>query len=397
MKNEKRLRVAFIYGGVSPEHEISVITGVQAMAAAKGEFDVIPLYVAKSGELYTGEALKDIGTYSKLSLIPKLAKHAGLPEKSSQAVIPLAEPKPFSAKETPFDVLFPCFHGGVGEGGWIQGIAEAQGIPMVGTGLTGAVIGMDKVAMKHAFAAAGIPQASYLWFYRQEWQEKKNPLLKTITGKFSFPLFVKPSRGGSSIGTTRATDKQSLIRAIDLAAALDTRVVVEEGIENAREFNISVMGNAGNTLETSAIEEVFHGQSDFLGFEEKYLTGGKTKGMAGTDRQIPAEVSGDVAKKIADIAKQVFRLFDCGGLVRIDFLAKGKQVYCVEINTIPGSLSFYIWDKSGYTYPELIKRLVDLATIRDAENRKTARSFASNVLEDAATSLGNKLGKKLSG
>ena len=124
---------------------------------------------------------------------------------------------------------------------------------------------------------------------------------------------------------------------------------------------------------------------------------GRCKGMAGTDRQIPAEVSGDVAKKIADIAKQVFRLFDCGGLVRIDFLAKGKQVYCVEINTIPGSLSFYIWDKSGYTYPELIKRLVDLATIRDAENRKTARSFASNVLEDAATSLGSKLGKKLSG
>lgn len=392
-----KLNLGIIYGGISPEHEVSVITAVQAMAAASGKYNIIPLYVGKDGQLYTGERLKAIETYQDLPQIPKLARSMILPSSPGLPITTMSSSPLKPHQKLHLDLLFPCFHGGVGEGGWIQGLAEFLNIPLMSTGLTGAAIGMDKILMKNAFAAAGLHQAAYHWFYRQEWQRDKSK--KAITTKLvktlSFPMFVKPSRGGSSIGTTKAKDQEELVRAIDLAAALDTRIIVEEGIINAREINISVLGNAGEELSTSVCEEVFADKgSDFLNFEDKYLKGGKkSRGMASTNREIPAKIDPALAGKVAKTAKDIFRLLDCAGLVRIDFLVKNNEVYVIEINTIPGSLSFYLWEASDIPYPKLVDRLVQHALDHHKETSKTTTTFGSNILESFATQSAGKLGK----
>ncbi len=389
-----KIKVAVFYGGKSPEHEVSIITAVQAMASMPAEYETIPVYVTKTGEFLTGDHLKSIKSYQNLPLLEKMAEHIALPSSPNNLALLPANQSFFKKSEKPFDVIFPVFHGGIGEGGWIQGLAEFYGVPLVGTGLTGAALGMDKVAMKGVFDGADIKQAPYIWFYKHDWETKQATFVKEITAHLKFPIFVKPSRGGSSIGTTCAKNTKELIRAIDLAAAMDTRIVVEEGITRAREINISVMGNAGHELECSVCEEVFHEGSEFLDFKDKYLASGKAEGMAATDRIIPAQIDKSISKKIEAVAKLVFNLLDSSGLARLDFLVKGKEAYCIEINTIPGSLSFYLWDKSGYTYPELLNKLINLSLEKHEEVKKRVTDFTSPILEGIAKS--GKLGSKLS-
>ncbi len=388
-----KLRIAVIYGGKSPEHEVSIITAVQAMASMPEQYEIIPIYVSKTGELFSGDKLKSIDTYQNMPLLEKLVEHVALPSSPTSMSLTPITLSLFKKSGKPFDVIFPCFHGGVGEGGWIQGLAEFYGVPLVGTGLTGAAIGMDKVAMKAAFDGADIKQALYIWFYRNDWYAKEATFVKEIETHLKYPIFVKPSRGGSSIGTTCTKTKVELIRAIDLAAAMDSRIVVEEGVTGAREINISIMGNAGYDLECSVCEEVFHEGSEFLDFKDKYLASGKSEGMASTDRVIPAKIDKALSDKIQEVGKLIFNLFDCSGLVRLDFLVKGKEVYCIEINTIPGSLSFYLWDKSGYPYSKLLDHLIQLALAKHEEVKKILTDFASPILENVAS--GGKLGAKL--
>lgn len=388
-----KTRVAVIFGGKSPEHEVSIITAVQAMLSIPAQYETIPIYVTKTGELRTGEYLKSIKSYRDMPLLEKMTENVAFPTSPNNIVLTRTTTSLFKKSSKPFDIIFPCFHGGIGEGGWIQGLAEFYGVPLVGTGLTGAALGMDKVAMKAIFDGANIKQAKYIWFYRNDWYAKQATFIKEITTHLKYPIFVKPSRGGSSIGTTCAKTKVELIRAIDLAAAMDSRIVVEEGITNAREINISIMGNAGSTLETSVCEEVLHGGSDFLEFKDKYLTGDKVQGMAATDRIIPAKIDKNISDKIQTIGKLIFNLFDCAGLIRLDFLVKGKDIYCVELNTIPGSLSFYLWDKSGYKYGELLEHLIELSLAKHEENKKNITDFSSPILTNV--SKGGKLGGKL--
>jgi D-alanine-D-alanine ligase len=388
-----KTRIAVMFGGRSPEHEVSVITGIQVMSSIPDKYDVIPLYITKTGEIFTGNNLKSIESYQNMPLLEQMAEHVALPSSPSTLSLTPINKSFFNKSSKPFDVIFPCFHGGVGEGGWIQGIAEFYQVPLVGTGLTGAALGMDKVAMKSVFDGADIKQAPYIWFYRGDWYAKQATFVKEITDHLKYPIFVKPSRGGSSIGTTCAKTKVELIRAIDLAAAMDTRIVVEEGITHAREINISVMGNAGHELECSVCEEVFHEGSEFLDFKDKYLSGEGQEGMAATFRTIPAKIDQKISAKIRETSKLIFNLLDCSGLVRLDFLLKGKDIYCIEINTIPGSLSFYIWDKCGYPYPKLLDHLIKLALEKHEEVNKLQTDFASPILTNIAK--GGKLGSKL--
>lgn len=388
-----KLKVAVFFGGKSPEHEVSIITAVQAMKSMPDKFETIPVYVTQDGDIYTGENLKSISNYSNLEELKNNSQKVSLPNSPSNISLSPSSQSLFKKPSIAFDVIFPCFHGGVGEGGWIQGLAEYYRVPLVGTGLTGAALGMDKVAMKNVFDGASIKQTPYIWFYREEWLKKQTELLKQIASTLKYPLFVKPSRGGSSIGTTCAKTEKELKHAIDLALAMDPRIVVEQGITNAREINVSIMGNAGSELESSVCEEVFHEGSEFLEFKDKYLSSGKTEGMAATDRTIPAKIDTKTSKRIQAIGKQIFNLFDCSGLVRIDFMLKGDDIYCIELNSIPGSLSFYLWDKSNYSYPKLLEHLIELAQIKKRETDKNITEFASPILKSMAG--GSKLGSKL--
>jgi len=384
------LTLGIVFGGVSPEHEVSVITGLQAIAAAKDNYKVIPLYIDKRGGWHTGDRYQELSTFQQ-GVPPH--QEISLPLSLIDSLPHLVRQGRSFLKQTPLklDALLPCLHGGLGEGGFIQALAQEFNLPLASSGPTGAVVGMDKVLMKHAFTAANVPQAPYSWFYRSEWHSHQEKLLKEITSSHSFPLFVKPSRGGSSIGTTRTNDRTSLIRAIDLAASLDTRIVVETGITNAREINLSVMGHAGQELQTSVCEEVIHAKNkEFLDFSEKYLgQNGKSQGMASTKRIIPAKLTKKELAIITDLGKQIFRLLDCAGLVRIDFLVKNSQVYVIEVNTIPGSLSFYLWEKSGYSYQALIDQLVKNA-IKFHHQDKKITNFSSNILNNYNKVIGTK-------
>ncbi len=386
-----KLKIAVIFGGKSPEHEVSIITALQAMASMPSEYEAIPIYVSKTGQLYTGNHLKKIASYTNP---PSSSVIRGLSRDLIPRFLGYARNDYLNFSHEKIDLIFPAFHGGVGEGGWIQGLAEFYGVPIVGTGLTGAALGMDKVAMKATFDGANIKQAPYIWFYRTDWYAKQATFVKEIETHLKYPIFVKPSRGGSSIGTTCAKTKIELIRAIDLAAAMDSRIVIEEGIMGAREINISIMGNAGSDLECSVCEEVFHKDSEFLDFKDKYLTGEGQAGMAATYRIIPAKIEKKISDQIEEIGKLIFNLFDCSGLVRLDFLVKGKDVYCIEVNTIPGCLSFYIWEKCGFPYPKLLDHLVKLALVKHEEVKKNVTDFASPILTNIAS--GGKLTGKLS-
>ena len=378
-----------IFGGISPENEVSIITALQAMRTAEQTFHVIAVYVDQNGIWYTGNELKNISFYKNIEEGKAGLAEVTLRNRDSKHYL-VSRPGLFSQKIR-FDYLLPCFHGGLGEGGYIQSICEFYNIPLLSSGTTGAAIGMDKVLMKHSFQAAGLKQANYSWITRQAWQNKKESVLADIKRHHKLPLFVKPSRGGSSIGTVKVSTHAKLHQALDLAASLDSRIVIEDGIENAREINVSILGNAGDNLMASVCEEVVHEPGkDFLDFTEKYLASGKSQGMASTKRIIPAKIDQKLALKIAELGKQIFNLLDCSGLVRIDFLVKGEDIYVIEINTIPGSLSFYLWEKSGLSYQELIIKLASLAQEKSNENRRTIKEFPSKILSNFESAPGAK-------
>lgn len=392
----KKIRVAVFFGGKSPEHEVSIITGIQAIENFdKEKYDVFPVYVAKDGKWYSGPELSKIETFRNLLSIPEKSVQETISfDDTQKGLLPLIQKSinPFRKSNTePIDVIFQAFHGGLGENGGMPGVFEAMDLPYVGPGITGGVLGMDKVIMKQIFEQNYIPISKWLWFYRNEWENNNQSTIERIEKNLKYPLFVKPAAGGSSIGTTKAHNKKELENAIEVAAVFDKKIIVEESFENAREINISVLGNAGSDLQISVCEEVFS-SGDLLSYEDKYIgnKGGKSKGMATTKRQIPAKIPKDIEKQIRIMAKKVFEILDSSGVSRIDFLynEKTKKIVVLEINTIPGSLAFYLWEASGLTFKKLLDRLIVLAQERYNESKKNITTFQSNILENFKGSKG---------
>jgi len=378
-------RVAVIFGGISPEHEVSVITGLQALENLdKEKFIGIPVYVSKSGELFTGNNLLRIETYRNLLTISQKSQRAQpYLDNKEKGIQPVSNNLiPFRQKIVNIDVIFPCFHGGVGENGAFQGFFDLTNIPYVGSGVLASATGMDKVVMKQLFEQAGLSITKYYWFYRNNWENDQAKILKEIKQKLIFPLFVKPANAGSSIGVAKVKNDEELKNAIEVAFLFDRKVIIEESFEG-REINISVMGNSGSDLEASVCEEVIPSK-DLLSYDDKYKSeNSKSKGMASTTRKIPASLPKEVEAKIQSMAKLAYETLDCSGLARIDFMfnEKKNQVIVLEVNTIPGSLSFYLWEPKGITFKELLTRLIDLALERHEEAKKLTTSFPTNILE----------------
>ena len=378
-------RVAVIFGGVSPEHEVSVITGLQALENLdKEKFEGIPVYVSKNGELFTGDNLLKIETYRNLLAIPQKSQRAqpyldskekGL-QRTNNSLIPLKQ------KIIDIDVIFPCFHGGTGENGAFQGFFELTNIPYVGSGVLASATGMDKVVTKQLFEQVGLLITKYYWFYRSNWDKNQSKVLKDIKQKLTFPLFVKPANAGSSIGVAKVKNDEELENAIEVALLFDRKVIVEEVFEG-REINISVMGNNGRELETSVCEEVFPSK-DLLSYDDKYNSeNGKAKGMASATRKIPADLTPEIEAKIQSMAKLAYQTLDSSGLARIDFMfnEKKNQIIILEVNTIPGSLSFYLWEPKGIKFKELLTHLIELALERHEDAKRNTTSFPTNILE----------------
>ena len=339
-------RVGIIFGGVTCEHDVSVVTGVQlAENIDKNKYEVFPIYIHTDGEWYVGKELLDIGIYKMFDeKKASLKKGVILPNKPEVMI----EGSGLLGRTTyvTLDVAIPCMHGMNGEDGTLQGLLELSGIPYTSSGVLGASIGMDKIIMKNIFEANGLPVLPYVYFLRDEWNENQDNIISKIENKIEYPLFVKPSNLGSSIGISKAKDRDELMTAIEIAASYDERIIVEKAVEDIIEVNCSGLGRA-NDIRVSVCERPISWH-EFLTFEEKYLgdakggkIGGKTsgglkgsKGMESMGRKVPADIPDEQTALIKDYTKKAFKILNAKGVVRIDFIidnAEGK-VYKNEIN-----------------------------------------------------------------
>ena len=379
-----KIKVGVIFGGETVEHEVSIITAVQAMESInEDKYDIVPIYITKDRKWYTGKMLTDINIYKDMDLLKRYAKEVVLFKKNEQFV--LQNVKGFKGIVSTIDVAFPIVHGQNVEDGSLAGYLDTIGIPYVGPSMLGASIGQDKVVMKQVFEAAGLPHVDYTWFYDSEYTSDRDDILKKIK-KIGYPVIVKPARLGSSVGISVAKKEDDIDKCIMDAISYDEKIIVEKVIENMVEVNCSVLGNYEHQ-EVSCLEEVCSA-AEFLTYSEKYLQGGKSKmgskGMASANRIIPARLDEKLANNIKETSKEVFRNLNLSGVCRIDYLIdkKNNKYYVNEPNTIPGSLSFYLWSPVGKDYTLLLDELISLAIRNYKMKSKKTSTFDTNILNN---------------
>ena len=382
-----KIKVGVIFGGETVEHEVSIITAVQAMEHINQEkYEIIPIYISKDRIWYTGEMLKDIEVYRDFDDLKRYAKQVVLTKTNDGFHLQTTKGL-FRRNITDLDIAFPIVHGNNAEDGTLQGYLDSVGIPYVGSRVLGSALGQDKVVMKQIFKDMGLPIVDYIWFFDSDYADDTEKVFSDVK-KLGYPVIVKPATLGSSVGITYVKKEDELGVAIEEAMKYDTKVVIEKAVQNLVEVNCSVFGNYTHQ-ESSVIEEVTSDE-EFLTFKDKYISGskgklkGSSKGMASASRIIPARISEDLEKNIKDTSKKAFRALNLSGVCRIDYLIdkKANKYYINEPNTIPGSLSFYLWEPTGKTYEELLDDMITLA-IKDYKNKsKKIYSFESNILSN---------------
>ncbi len=389
------IKVGVIFGGESVEHEVSIITAVQAMNFINSQkYEVVPIYIDKKRNWYTGELLREMETYKDLENIGNYAKEVTLTRKDDEFILQKKHGI-FKGVVNTIDVAFPIVHGKGVEDGSLSGYLETIGIPYVGPSMLGASIGQDKVVQKQVLAAADVPVVNYTWFYDQEYLEDEETILKNIK-KLGCPVIVKPARLGSSVGITVAKNEKEVKDAIDEAIKYDEKIVVEKMIPNLLELDCAVLGS-NNKMECSLIGEMMT-KNDFLTFEDKYIGNGGKKGPKNGNKistsgfKIPADVDKEIEEKIYAEAQKAFRALNLSGVTRFDFLVnkKTKEVFVNEPNTIPGCLAFFFFTPKGKKYPKLLDELINGAIKEYKNSQKKVTSFESNVLSTYNGSKGAK-------
>ena len=400
-----KIRVGVIFGGESVEHEVSIISAIQAMNKMDEEkYEIIPIYITKEREWYTGDLLKDIDTYQDFGLIKTYAKNVVLYYKNGSYVLQKKNGLIKSVVKE-IDIAFPIVHGTNVEDGALQGYLQSIGIPYVGSNVYASVVGQDKTYMKAIWEEAGLPMTKYTWFYDVEYRHDTDKVIEKVN-KLKYPVIVKPATTGSSVGINVCKDEESLRSAIDEAVQYDSKIIVEEVVDNLREVNIAVMGNYENQ-KVSEIEEVLSANA-FLTYADKYIGSGKggkykgmkympakssnSKGMAATNRKLPANLDKKIREEIESVAITAFKALGSSGNSRIDFLIDDKKnkVYINEINSIPGSLAFYLWDAKDINFTQVLEDMINIG-IKDYKRRVSkTHSFDTNILQGFAVNRGTK-------
>ena len=377
------IKVGVIFGGVSVEHEVSIISAVQAMNKLDTEkYEVVPIYITKDNEWYTGAPLKEIDTYKDMELLKRFTANVVLYKKGDEFVLQKKNGL-FKGVVNTVDVILPVVHGTNVEDGTLQGYLKSIGIPFAGSDVLGSAIAQDKVVQKAVFESSNLPITKYVWFYDNEYNEDDDKIITKIEKEIKYPVVVKPATLGSSVGISSCKNREELVKAINDAIQYDEKIVVEEKVENLTEVNISVLGNHEN-IKLSVIEEVTT-PDDVLTFDDKYINGakkGSSKGMASALRKVPAKLDPKLEKEVKEVATKAFRACDLSGVVRIDFLidSKKNKVYINEINSCPGSLAFYLWEPAGKPFTELLDDMISIA-IKDYKNKSNkTHTFKSNIL-----------------
>ena len=396
-----KTNIGVIFGGRSTEHEISVISASQAMAAIDREkYDVTPIYITKQGHWYTGAPLFDVKNYRH---IPELLKQCTevymRPVYGDYNLYP-ANPKGFFSSSAmkpvgKLDVVIPVLHGTNMEDGIFEGVLQTIGIPYAGCDVLSSANGMDKITMKMILRANDVPVVDYVWFTDKQWHTRRDALIEQIEDTLGYPVIIKPANLGSSVGIGSAHDRNQLKARIDDAERYSTRIIVEHMLADMQEINCSVLGDCDD-YRTSVLEEPIK-SGDFLTYEKKYMGGGKgSEGMQSSQKRIPAELPDDVTKEIQHLAGETFRVLSCHGVSRVDVMIDRTdgRIYVNEINTIPGSLSFYLWESTGLSFDKLMDELVKLALRRKREEGMKTVSYDQNIFNLTGGAKGGLKGAK---
>ena len=384
-------QIGVIFGSRSCEREVAIISAVQLMRHADREkYDIIPVYISEDGNWYTGDKLKEIQTYKPfhpdqkgiIRVFPDLSSGSG-------ALLTVRKDFGLFARERTeiaarIDAYIIVMHGLNGEDGTLQGLMELINVPYTSTGVAGSALGMDKIMMKQFFQGAGLPVLPGLSFTRSGFSRERETVLNKVEKELGFPVFVKPANLGSSIGVSRADDTESLADSLELAFEYDRRVLVEKGLDRPIELNCSVMGY-DDVVEASPIEMPLN-NDEFLDFKDKYLASGGSKGMASLHRVLPAPIEEELKNEIQEMSRTIFRMLDCKGVVRIDYMfdKHSEKLYITEINTIPGSLAFYLWENAGIPYSTLIDRMIDFAEKAHADKNQSNYAYSSDILKNVS-------------
>lgn len=388
----KKLQLGLIFGGRSCEHEVSVISALQlSQHVDRAKYDLHAIYINKNGEWFSGPGLLKMSAYKEPILYAQkgqwervtldVSAHSGALLATRPGKWLYSRPRVHILAH--LDCVIPVVHGLHGEDGSLQGMLELADIPYTSTGVVGSAAGMDKIIMKHVFRSGGIPVLNDRTVLRSDFRKDPERVMDDIERALSYPVFVKPANLGSSIGVSRADNRERLREALELGCCYDRRLLVEQGLDKPIEVNCSVLG-FDDEVTPSVVEMPITG-GEFLDFQEKYLKNGGSKGMASLSRVIPAPIGDEMTEKVRELSRKVFSLLDCKGVVRIDWMIDRHtdELYITEINTIPGSLSFYLWKESTprLRYHALVDRMVAYALRAHDEKSQNTFAFQSNLFD----------------
>ena len=392
-----KTKVAMMFGGKSVEHEVSVISGIQAFLSMDTEkYEVIPVYMTKKNEMYIGDDIGKIESYKDIESLLKKSQRVIMINEGEKVKLVSYPLKKFGRNtEIDIDIAFPVVHGTNVEDGALQGYLKTMGIPFVGCDVTASAIGMDKYIMKAVLKENDVPVLDGKLYTLSDYRNIET-LLDNVEISLGYPVIIKPVNLGSSVGISVARNRVELANSIDDAFRYATKVLAEHAITNLREINCSVLGDENDAV-ASECEEPLH-TKDILSYEDKYMSNSKSggsKGMASVSRKIPADLTAEKREEVRELAVKAFKNLGCNGVARIDFMIDedNGKLYFNEINTIPGSLAFYLWEPVGIPYKELLDRMIRLALKRVRTEAGLTFTFDTNILNSAG--FGGSKGAKL--
>lgn len=382
-----KIRVGVFFGGKSVEHEVSVISGLQAYNSFdRDKYEPIPIYITKDNELYTGEAIGEIANYKNIpALLQKSVRIFFMCEQGQLQLIRYPVKKMGNSVVAQIDVAFPVVHGANVEDGSLQGFLRHYNIPFVGCDVAASAVTMDKYVMKTVLKDNDIPILDCVTMNVREYERDEEASYNKVENRISYPVIIKPVNLGSSVGIKVAKDREGLKEALEYAFTFGPRVLIERAIMNLREINCAVLGDYEHA-EASECEEPIS-SDEILSYEDKYVAAGKggSEGMRTAKRELPANLTPEKREEIRRLAVKTFQVLNCNGVARIDFMIDRDtdQVYVNEINPIPGSLAFYLWEALGKPYAKLLDDMVNLALKREREEKSVMTSFDTNILQNA--------------
>ncbi len=388
-----KTKVAVLFGGKSVEHEVSIISGLQAYHALDREtYEPVAVYLSKDNAWYVGDGIGKIESYKDMKACLAAATRV-VPVATAEGVALQRVPQKKFGNNTvaTFEVVLPVVHGTNVEDGTLMGMLEMLGVPYAACDVTSSALGMDKFAMKAVLKMAGLPVLDAVQFRGRTWAADSEAVMDTIEARFAYPVIVKPVNLGSSVGIALAHDRASLRTAMDDACTFADRILVETAVQNLREINCAVLGDADDAI-PSVCERPINAD-EILSYKDKYIAGDKNGGgMSSLKRICPADIPDELTAKAQDLAVKTFQALGCCGVSRIDFLNNTEtgELYINEINTIPGSLAFYLWEASDLSFASLLDRMIGLAFKRKRDREALNFSFETNILEGFGGAKGAK-------